>query len=95
MKQLYEKLDARPSFVYSIPFSVAFPLAYLVDAIVALLKPIKEIHPTFTVFRMKFLSTNRYFCINKAKTLLGYSPIINLEQGIEQTVQWLNTIDKK
>lgn len=93
MKALFEALEARPSFIYSIPFSIAFPLAYLAEGFALLLKPFKRVHLTFSVFRMTFLSTNRYFSIDKAKNVLGYRPIISLEDGINMTAKWLKSVD--
>lgn len=94
MKALYEGLDFRPSFIVKIPFSVAFTLAYIAEAICFLLKPFIAIKLTFTLFRMTFLSTNRYFQVEKAKELLGYKPIVSLEKGVALTVEWLETFEK-
>lgn len=93
MKTLYEKLNKRPSFTYQIPFVIAFFFAYIAEAIQFVLKPIVNLKLTFTLFRMVFLSTNRYFCIDKAKRVLGYTPQVSLEKGIDLTVAWLKEIE--
>ncbi|CAG8487976.1 4077_t:CDS:2 [Funneliformis mosseae] len=43
--------------------------------------------PGFTRFRVKFTTTNRYFNINKAKSRLGYEPLVDLEEGVKRAVK--------
>ena len=93
MKTLYERLNFRPSFMIELPFSLAFPIAYFAEAVAYTLKPFCKIKLTFTIFRMKFLSTNRYFDVSKAKDLLGYKSIVSLDDGINKTVEWLKTLE--
>lgn len=94
MKGIYEGMEFRPSFVYRIPFPVAFSLAYIAEAFALIIKPLLAIKLTFTIFRMTFLSTNRYFDVSKAKLLLGYKPIVSLEKGMAHTISWLKTFEK-
>lgn len=63
-------------------------LAMLVDLIVWILSPIVSLHPNFTYFRIATVSANRYFNISKAKKDLGYKPIVPLQQGLDQTIQY-------
>jgi sterol-4alpha-carboxylate 3-dehydrogenase (decarboxylating) len=72
--------------------SVSFAIGGLMDMIAWILSPIKEIHPTFTRFRVKIILGNRYFNINKAKTLLGYKPIVPLIQGLQKTAEYWKTL---
>ncbi|CAN3357416.1 sterol-4-alpha-carboxylate 3-dehydrogenase Erg26p, decarboxylating [Diutina catenulata] len=46
--------------------------------------------PGITPFRVKVVCANRYHDITKAKTLLGYTPAVDLEQGIKYTLDWMN-----
>ncbi|KAG4304912.1 hypothetical protein PORY_001587 [Pneumocystis oryctolagi] len=39
--------------------------------------------------RVKLSCANRYYNINKARRRLGYSPIVDLEEGIKRTLKWL------
>jgi nucleoside-diphosphate-sugar epimerase len=39
--------------------------------------------PPITVFAAKQMSTSHWFNLNKAKTLLGYRPLISFERGLE------------
>jgi sterol-4alpha-carboxylate 3-dehydrogenase (decarboxylating) len=44
--------------------------------------------PRFTRSKLKYMVIHRYFDISKAKTRLGYSPKVSIEEGIQKTVQW-------
>lgn len=48
-----------------------------------------------TPFRVKVVCANRYHDITKAKTLLGYSPVVDLEAGIKYTLDWMNETPEK
>ncbi|CAG8454696.1 846_t:CDS:2 [Ambispora gerdemannii] len=43
----------------------------------------------FTRYRVKYACSSRYFNINKSKTILGYSPPVDLEEGIKRTCEHL------
>ncbi|KAJ1567194.1 hypothetical protein HK096_010670, partial [Nowakowskiella sp. JEL0078] len=83
-KEFFQYMGVHNTHGINIPSFIAFPLAYVTEFFVALLKPIKEIHPTFTLFRLRVTGSNRYFDISKAKRLLGYSPIIKQEEGLKR-----------
>ena len=55
------------------------------------LKPIKQIHPTLTRFRVQVINGNRYFDISKAKKRLGYEPIVTLTEGMRRTADYWAT----
>lgn len=65
---------------------VAIGLGYVSEAVSKMLG--KE--PGITPFRVKVVCANRYHDITKAKTLLGYKPAVDLEQGIKYTLEWMN-----
>ncbi|KAI5781460.1 3-beta hydroxysteroid dehydrogenase/isomerase family-domain-containing protein [Geopyxis carbonaria] len=44
--------------------------------------------PGFTRQRVKFSCWNRYFDIRKAKQMLGYKPIWDLQSGLVRSVKW-------
>ena len=46
------------------------------------------IEPPLHRRRVSFFQNNRAFSIEKAKRLLGYTPQINLREGIKRTIQW-------
>lgn len=45
--------------------------------------------PGLTAFRAKITCATRYHDITKAKTVLGYTPEVSLEQGIKYTLDWI------
>ncbi|CAK9441349.1 uncharacterized protein LODBEIA_P52170 [Lodderomyces beijingensis] len=65
---------------------VAICLGYVSEFVSKLLG--KE--PGITPFRVKVVCATRYHNINKAKTLLGYEPKVDLETGIVNTLEWMN-----
>lgn len=46
--------------------------------------------PGLTPFRVKIVCAYRYHNISKAKSILGYKPLVDLEQGIKYTLDWMN-----
>lgn len=46
--------------------------------------------PTFTRFRVQFTCANRYYDISKARSVLGYTPLIGLEEGMKRSLAWVH-----
>ncbi|KAG6903117.1 hypothetical protein C0995_004664 [Termitomyces sp. Mi166 len=44
--------------------------------------------PTFTRFKVSYSCVNRWYNIEKARRVLGYEPIVGLEEGIKLMVEW-------
>ncbi|KAI0702306.1 C-3 sterol dehydrogenase [Cytidiella melzeri] len=55
--------------------------------------------PAFTVFRVKTVGRHKWHNIEKARRVLGYEPIVGLEEGMQRTVdefvQWLDANPSK
>lgn len=51
--------------------------------------------PGFTRFKVKFSCWNRYFCIDKARRMLGYKPQWDLQEGLIRGVRWFDEEEKK
>ncbi|KAJ3130124.1 hypothetical protein HK098_006183 [Nowakowskiella sp. JEL0407] len=83
-KEFFQYMGVYDTHTINIPLIVAFFIAYITEFFVLLLKPIKQIHPTFTLFRIKVSAGNRYFNISKAKKYLGYKPVISQEEGLKR-----------
>ena len=49
--------------------------------------------PGLTPFRVKIVCAFRYHNITKAKTLLGYTPHVSLEDGIKSTLVWMDEVN--
>lgn len=65
---------------------IAIAASYLSVFFSKLLK--KE--PGLTPFRVKVVCAVRYHNITKAKTILGYTPNVSIEQGIKKTLAWMD-----
>ncbi|KAG6827333.1 hypothetical protein H0H92_012182 [Tricholoma furcatifolium] len=47
--------------------------------------------PTFTRFKVRYSCVNRWYNIEKARRVLGYEPIVGLEEGVKRMVDWWAT----
>jgi len=47
-----------------------------------------NVEPILHRRRVAFFTKNRHFTINKAETLLGYKPKVELEQGLTKLINW-------
>lgn len=50
--------------------------------------------PNLTRKKVNYSSMTRYYNIDKAKTVLGYQPLLGLEEAIERTVNWFKETEK-
>lgn len=80
-----------PSYYIKMPREVGIALAGAAEVFAWLMR--KE--PGFTRFRVKFSCSKRYFDIRKAKNLLEYTPIWNMQEGLIRSLKWLEEEDKK
>lgn len=69
----------------SIPGFVARPFAYIVEGIWKLLK--LKSYPPLTRFDLAFIGMSRSYMIDKIKNELGYIPVVNYEDGLEEMKQ--------
>ncbi|KAF8077405.1 hypothetical protein N665_1040s0009 [Sinapis alba] len=75
----------RPSI--KIPAVIMMPIAHLVELVYKLLGPYGMKVPQLTPSRVRLLSCSRTFDSSKAKDLLGYSPVVPLQEGIKRTIE--------
>lgn len=68
---------------FYIPDSIAFCIGKIFDLSGALGLP-----APLNSRRVKFMTENRKFSIDKVKKVLGYKPKVNLAEGIERTYKW-------
>lgn len=68
-----------------IPKFIAFPISYVVE----LLSKILGIRPPLFPNRVRIMTTNCYFNINKAKRKILYHPQTSFERGTTITGKWL------
>lgn len=85
------ELGAKPKFV-SVPHILAKFFSGLVEGVYKLFRIKKA--PLITKFSTYQNCVNYHFSIDKAKEKLGYSPTVNLEEGVKKTVEWYRTIEE-
>lgn len=73
-----------------IPKNLGIVIGYVSEFVSKLLG--KE--PTLTPFRVKTSCAVRYYNIAKAKTILGYEPLINIEEGIKRTLEAMDEVSE-
>ena len=85
-KALFDGLGYKNTMMIRIPRNLGFILGSFVDFAAWILSPLVTLHPSFTTFRVKMITANRYFDISKAKERLGYKPIVDMKAALDQTV---------
>jgi len=68
----------------SVPF---FPVAVAAEICDKICRPL-GISPPLYPRRVEFFQSDRAFSIEKARTLLGYQPKVNLREGLSRTADW-------
>lgn len=79
---------------YHIPYWVAYYLALLVSLFVMVISPVIQLQPTFTPMRVALAGTFHYYSCEKAKKLLGYQPLVTMDDAVERTVQSFHHLRK-
>lgn len=79
---------------YHVPYWVAYYLALLLSLLVAMVSPLVRIQPTFTPMRVALAGTFHYYSCEKAKKLMGYRPLVSMDEALEKTVQSFHHLRK-
>ncbi|EDO17116.1 hypothetical protein Kpol_1025p36 [Vanderwaltozyma polyspora DSM 70294] len=66
------------------------PVAILAGYLSEFFSKLSGKEPGLTPFRVKIVCAYRYHNISKAKKLLGYSPQVDIEEGIRRTLAWMD-----
>lgn len=82
MKAMY-KVRGKDMPFLNMPKSLAYLLGFGGDFAEKL-----GLKSSLTTQRVKFLTQNKRFSINKAKKMLGYKPRVNFQMGIVNTYKW-------
>lgn len=77
-------MNPRPKRTIVIPASFAFLLALLAQ----LWSRISRKPTLFTIDKVRYTCASKYHNIEKARVVLGYEPIVSLEEGIQKAVKW-------
>lgn len=83
-RTIWKQLGHTPPYTIAIPVGIGLFLAMLAEAFSKLLG--KE--PGFTKFRVTHATQQRYYAIEKSKRMLGYEPIVGLDEGMKRWTQW-------
>ena len=78
---------ALPPVTKRVPAGVAYAAGTVLETLYGLLNKTQE--PIMTRFVARQLSTSHYFDISAAKQDLGYTPLVSIEQGMQQLKQSL------
>jgi len=89
INNLFNAADV-PPVQSKVSFKTAFALGYLLEIIYALLHSKNE--PRMTRFLAEQLAKSHYFSIDKARSELGYYPLVSTEKGLEKTIEWLRNV---
>ncbi|GAA5895983.1 uncharacterized protein JCM6883_001680 [Sporobolomyces salmoneus] len=73
-----------PSFVIPLPAPIGLMFAGIGEAISGLLGKT----PNLTRGKVVYSTVNRYYNIERARRVLGYEPIVGVEEGIKRAVAW-------
>jgi sterol-4alpha-carboxylate 3-dehydrogenase (decarboxylating) len=75
---------------YHLPIGIVMPLATAIEAVMKLLAPLGIATPfsNYTPFQMRLLTATRTYNCSRAMQLLGYRPVVSLEEGISRTIEW-------
>ncbi|KAH9444065.1 hypothetical protein MJO28_013597 [Puccinia striiformis f. sp. tritici] len=73
-------LNPIPKFTIILPTFLALLLATISQFLVA--------KSLFTPEKVRYTSASKYHNIEKARVILGYEPIIGVQEGIQKAVQW-------
>ena len=66
---------------------LVYVIAWILQIIVFVLKPITTIKPTFTPMTVSLAGTHHFYNCDRAKKDFGYKPIVSLDEAIQKTVE--------
>ncbi|XP_054756048.2 sterol-4-alpha-carboxylate 3-dehydrogenase, decarboxylating-like [Lytechinus pictus] len=79
---------------YHLPFWLIYYISLVIQFICTLLKPFTNINVTFTPMKVAIAGTYHYYSCERAKKLLGYRPIVSLDEAIQRTVEHFGYLRK-
>ena len=83
-RTIWRQLGHIPPYVIVIPASIGLVLSSLAEVFSGLLGR----EAGFTRFRVSQAVQNRYYDIEKSRRLLGYTPIVGLDEGMKRWTDW-------
>jgi len=83
-RTVWRQLGHVPPYTIAIPAAIGLILASLAEIFSKMLGR----EAGFTRFRVSQAVQNRYYDIEKARRLLGYEPIVGLDEGMQKWTDW-------
>jgi sterol-4alpha-carboxylate 3-dehydrogenase (decarboxylating) len=83
-RTIWKQLGHVPPYTIAMPVAIGLLLATLAE----FFSKITGKEPGFTRFRVSQATQNRYYDIEKARRLLGYEPIVGLNDGMKRWTEW-------
>eukprot|EP00058_Branchiostoma_floridae_P013451 XP_002598939.1 hypothetical protein BRAFLDRAFT_221648 [Branchiostoma floridae] len=78
-----------------IPLRVWYAMAFVLEMMQWLLKPVLAFRPPITRGILQLYNTAFYFRYDKARKDLGYQPLFDWEEAKERTTRWLRNYEKE
>lgn len=85
LEQLLVRELRRPLHVNGLPYPVLATVAWGMEQAAR----VTQVEPRLTRYSLGALAFDMTLDITQARTLLGYEPVVRLEQGIAHTARWL------
>lgn len=92
---LTKKWNLRPDSGLSLPLSLMYWLAFLLETVSLFLSPIYKYRPPFSRYLLTTTNSVFTFSYKKAQQDLGYKPLNTWEEAKEKTGEWIGSLVKK
>ncbi|XP_076718535.1 3 beta-hydroxysteroid dehydrogenase/Delta 5--_4-isomerase-like [Callospermophilus lateralis] len=89
---LTKELGLRPDSGLTLPLSLRYWLAFLLETVSFLLSPIYKYRPPFNRYLLTTSNSVFTFSYKKAQRDLGYKPLNTWEEAKEKTVEWIGSL---
>ena len=83
-RAVWRKLGHIPPYTIVLPVALGMILATLAE----FFSKITGREPGFTRFRVSFATQQRYYDSERARRLLGYTPIVGITEGLDRWTEW-------
>ncbi|XP_060248991.1 NADPH-dependent 3-keto-steroid reductase Hsd3b5-like isoform X1 [Meriones unguiculatus] len=89
---LSKEWGLRPDSSWSLPLPLLYWLAFLLETVSFLLRPVYNYRPPFNRFLITTLNSVFTFTYKKAQQDLGYEPCVTWEEAKQKTSEWIGTL---
>jgi sterol-4alpha-carboxylate 3-dehydrogenase (decarboxylating) len=83
-RAVWRKLGHTPPYTIVLPVMLGMVLATLAE----LFSKLTGREPGFTRFRVSFATQQRYYDSERARRLLGYTPLVGITEGLDRWTEW-------